>query len=74
MQAMKIQLLSWSEGAHELRHIRTEVFMREQGVSAELEWDGLDEEATHLLLRNEYNEAIGCARILHDAHIGRMAI
>lgn len=74
MQAIKIQLISWSEGAQELQSIRTEVFMREQGVSAELEWDGLDEAATHLLLRNAHNEAIGCARILHDAHIGRMAI
>lgn len=53
MHAITIQILSWKEAEAKLKYIRTQVFMLEQGVSADLEWDGLDQDAIHLLLRNE---------------------
>lgn len=74
MHAITIQILSWKEAEAKLKYIRTQVFMLEQGVSADQEWDGLDQDAIHLLLRNEKNQAIGCARILNHDHIGRMAV
>ena len=74
MEAMTIEEVNWLQAERELRKIRTEVFLHEQHVPAELEWDGLDEVASHLLLRNDLDEAIGCARILNHSKIGRMAI
>ena len=53
--------------------IRCEVFVGEQNVPEELEIDGLDGEAKHVLA---YVDAlpIGTGRILNDGHIGRVAV
>lgn len=55
--------------------------MQEQQVSAADEWDGMDEQATHFLVRNDCDEPIAAARILTEAsnhairyHIGRVAV
>lgn len=48
--------------------------MLEQHVSAYLEWDGLDDTAKHLFALNDTGVAIGCARLLADGSIGRMAV
>ena len=53
--------------------IRYEVFVDEQNVPEELEIDGLDGEAKHVLT---FVDAvpIGTGRILSDGHIGRVAV
>jgi len=66
--------VNWAEAGEILRRIREEVFMQEQGVPAELEWDGLDVEASHILARDAAGEPIGTARLLPDGSIGRMAV
>lgn len=53
--------------------IRFEVFVDEQNVPEELEIDGLDDEAKHVLAYSD-DEPIGTGRILIDGHIGRVAI
>ena len=69
-----VHLLSWHNGEPLLRAIREEVFIREQGVPAELEWDGLDQSSKHILALSVTGEAIGCGRITPDGHIGRIAV
>ncbi len=69
-----VHLLSWHNGEPLLRAIREEVFIREQGVPAELEWDGLDQSSKHILALSVNGEAIGCGRITPDGHIGRIAV
>lgn len=69
-----VHLISWHDGEPLLRAIRKKVFMQEQGVPAELEWDGLDEACHHALALSASGEAIGCGRITPDGHIGRVAI
>ena len=69
-----VSLVSWHDGEPLLRAIREAVFMREQGVTAELEWDGLDENCHHALALSATGDAIGCGRITPDGHIGRMAV
>src|SRR5690606_37777310 len=59
------------------RDIRREVFILEQNVSEDEEWDGRDDEALHLLARDAQNRAIGTARILIEGKtgkIGRVAV
>ena len=53
--------------------IRYEVFVDEQNVPEELEIDGLDNEAKHVLAFVE-GVPIGTGRILNDGHIGRVAV
>ena len=53
--------------------IRYEVFVDEQNVPEELEIDGLDGEAKHVLAFVD-GVPIGTGRILDDGHIGRVAV
>lgn len=79
MEHCTVHLVSWHDGEPLLRAVREEVFMREQGVPAELEWDGLDEICRHVLALSKHGDAIGCGRITPridgaEAHIGRIAV
>lgn len=61
----------------EIVAIRTSVFQDEQGVKPELEFDGLDEAATHFLAYDG-EKAVGTARIrfldAHTAKLERVAV
>jgi predicted GNAT family N-acyltransferase len=69
-----IHPVTWHDAEPLLRGVREAVFIREQGVSAELEWDGLDETSHHVLALSNTGQAIGCGRILPNAHLGRIAV
>lgn len=69
-----VSLVSWHDGEPLLRSIRKSVFIVEQGVPAELEWDGLDESARHALAISHQGDAIGCGRMLSNGHIGRISV
>jgi len=65
---------SWQTHAKLLKAVREVVFIKEQHVPVELEWDGLDASARHLLALSAAGEAIGCARLPGNGSIGRMAV
>ena len=69
-----VSLVSWHDGEPLLKSIREAVFIREQGVPADLEWDGLDEGCRHALALSHSGDAIGCGRMLADGHIGRISV
>lgn len=73
-QDYSIGLVTWQDAADELSAIRRRVFIDEQGVPAELEWDGLDASAMHAKATSLTGEAIGTARLLPGGQIGRMAV
>jgi predicted GNAT family N-acyltransferase len=68
-----IRLADWTEDFKALRAVREEVFIREQAVPVELEWDNFDAVCLHALAFYG-NEAIGTGRLLPDGYIGRMAV
>ncbi len=72
--AFIIRDADWELDRAALMAVRQAVFMEEQGVSAVLEWDGLDDNARHLLALDADGNPIGTARLLPDGHIGRMAV
>lgn len=73
MSEVTVRLADWHKDNAELRRIRESVFIAEQAVPAELEWDAEDATATHFLaLEGDY--PIGTARLLKDGHIGRVAV
>lgn len=69
-----LEQVTWQEAEADLRRIRETVFIKEQFVPENLEWDGLDGESVHLLARDGEGQAIATARMLPDATIGRMAV
>ena len=69
-----IQLVTWQTHAASLKKVREEVFIKEQHVPIALEWDGLDEAAQHLLALSDAGEPVGCARLISDGSIGRLAV
>jgi len=69
-----VSLVSWHDGEPLLRAIREAVFIREQGVPEELEWDEFDETCRHALALSLSGDAVGCGRILPNGHIGRIAV
>ena len=70
----RIKQVSWESHQDALRYIRSEVFIREQTVPYELEWDGLDKNCIHVLAEDDAGQPLGCARMLAGGHIGRMAV
>jgi len=69
-----VRVVDWETDMLTLRNIRTTVFIREQQVPVDLEWDEFDMISTHFLVFNNHREAVGTARLLPDGHIGRMAV
>jgi predicted GNAT family N-acyltransferase len=65
---------NWAELKAQLVAIRTQVFIIEQHVPIEIEWDDEDEHAIHLLALDDKETPIACARILKKGRIGRMAV
>ena len=59
---MEISFVNWDEAQSALRHIRQTVFVEEQQVPEDLEWDSDDKVAVHLLGK-EGNRAVACARL-----------
>ena len=73
---LKIETVKWIDGYVPLMMIREKVFIEEQKVTPQLEWDGIDEKAIHFLVYKD-EKAIGCARALvieNHMQLGRMAI
>ncbi len=73
-ESFHLRTALWPEDREALRRVRETVFVEEQGVPLELEWDGLDEQAFHLLAEDEQGNPVGTGRLLPDGHIGRMAV
>ena len=74
MATFTLRFASWQNDGHLLRNIRETVFIEEQQVPVELEWDGLDRKCLHVLALDTCGRPIGTARFLPDGHIGRMAV
>lgn len=65
---------NWDSVRDQASAIRTEVFVQEQNVPAELELDAEDAHCIHAIACNEHGRGIGTGRLLPNAHIGRMAV
>ena len=72
-ETLKVEQVSWRDKESYLRHIRTLVFVEEQHVPIELEWDEYDDKCIHVLAMQD-NVALATGRLLETGHIGRMAV
>jgi predicted GNAT family N-acyltransferase len=58
----------------DLRSVRKSVFVAEQHIPLEIEFDELDPQCHHVLARNDQYRPIGTGRLSLDGKIGRMAV
>lgn len=72
-KSVEIREGSWEALGPEATEIRRIVFIEEQRVPIEEEWDGRDSACRHFLAVLD-GRPIGTARLLPDAHIGRVAV
>jgi predicted GNAT family N-acyltransferase len=71
----RVEAGNWGVLRSDARKIRKTVFMAEQGVPRELEWDGQDANSRHVVAYGPDAEAIGTGRLLlPDGHAGRLAV
>ena len=75
---LDIELGDWPALGQDAAKVRTAVFVQEQGIAQEMEWDGQDESALHVVGRNALGQPIATARLVGEAggvgRIGRMAV
>lgn len=75
---VQVKTGTWAELGADARRIRTEVFVREQRIPADLEWDEADETAVHAVAYNRLGQAVATGRLLPasegTAKVGRMAV
>jgi YbgC/YbaW family acyl-CoA thioester hydrolase len=75
---LEVRLGTWEELGEQAGHLRKAVFVQEQGIPAELEWDAADATALHALAVNRFGMAVATGRLLQPepgvAKIGRMAV
>ncbi len=70
-----VEPANWMQDAEALRQLREAVFVVEQKVSREDEWDGLDPGCLHVIAREtEGRRPIGTGRLSLNGKIGRMAV
>ncbi|MCW5622566.1 MAG: GNAT family N-acetyltransferase [Burkholderiales bacterium] len=74
MPTFSVRMADWERDREALRAVREAVFVVEQGVPIELEWDEFDAVSTHVMAEDASGRAIGTGRLLPDGHIGRMAV
>ena len=74
MAAFTISETDWTRDAVRLGAVRRAVFIVEQGVPEAMEWDEHDAVSAHWLALTPDGSPIGCARLLPDGHVGRMAV
>lgn len=69
-----IHRVTWSNSEADIRLVRQTVFIDEQSVPQELEWDGEDEYCLHFVARSPSGDPLGTVRLMVDGKIGRLAV
>lgn len=70
---IKIHITSWQKDKEVLANIRHHIFIEEQNVPEELEWDEHDNSSTHFFVTSD-DRVIAVARLKTDGQIGRMGV
>ncbi len=73
-EGFTLDVVTWVDAAAHLRAVRHAVFVVEQNVPEELEWDADDAISVHVLAHDRDGVPIACGRLLPDGRIGRMAV
>ncbi len=75
---LQVRTGAWKALGADAGRIRTQVFVQEQRIPAEMEWDAADATALHAVAYNRLGQAVATGRLLQPrpglAQIGRVAV
>jgi predicted GNAT family N-acyltransferase len=69
-----VRPVDWADAGDGLRAVRRAVFIEEQSIPEDMEWDEFDAVCPHAIAEDATGTAIGCGRLLADGRIGRLAV
>ena len=72
-EAFELRVVSYKEHRNDIQHIRTQVFILEQGIPESLEWDHFEHSSWHILAFSDSN-AVATGRLQQDGKITRIAV
>ena len=70
----RVASVDYQAALDDLRRVRETVFVQEQQVPVDLEWDALDPLCHHVVAYDDEGRAIGTGRLTPERKIGRMAV
>ena len=73
MTQFTIRTGSWEELQHDAKLIREQVFIQEQQIAVEDEWDAEDAVSVHFVVYDQ-DQPIATARLLQNNSVGRVAV
>ena len=75
-----LSITNWAQAKNQVAPIRLQVFVEEQGVPEDMEWDEFDQDAWHAIAKFN-DQVVGTGRLIlptndriQTAKIGRMAV
>ncbi|GAB3481343.1 GNAT family N-acetyltransferase [Marinomonas epiphytica] len=71
---MKALTSDWSSSQEQIKFVRTQVFIIEQGISPSDEWDEQDKTAIHFITFGNTAVPTGTCRLTEQGQIGRLAV
>ena len=73
MTQLTLRSSSWDVLQHDAKLIREQVFIQEQQIAAEDEWDAEDAVSLHFVVYDQ-DQPIATARLLQNNSVGRVAV
>ncbi|MFZ5755627.1 MAG: GNAT family N-acetyltransferase [Pseudomonadota bacterium] len=73
MTDIRIRRTDWAQDRAPLSAIRRKVFIEEQHVPEDMEWDEHDDTSVHFLAE-ENGQAVGCVRLIPTGQISRLSV
>ena len=77
-EMIEVRLGTWQDLGPDAQAVRADVFVKEQKIPVDMEWDDADLDAIHAVARNRLGMVLATGRLLQHAagvaRIGRMAV
>lgn len=74
MSDFRIRRADWATDKDALSLVRRRVFIEEQHVPEDMEWDEHDASSVHFLAESGTGEPVGCVRLLAGGQISRLSV
>jgi predicted GNAT family N-acyltransferase len=65
---------NWADHQQGIRDVRDRVYIQEQQIPQEEEWDEAADQVAHYVVAQDGDRTIGCIRLFDDGHFGRLAV
>lgn len=74
MDEIMLHVTTWQDDERRIRAVRQAVFIEEQGISDDEEWDAADENSSHVLALGKKRDVVGTGRLGPNGKIARVAV